>query len=259
MKKAVFFDIDGTLWNEQMQIPQSTVEAIRALRRAGHYAFLCSGRSRSNIRNTRLLGIGFDGIVAACGADIEFHGEKMYEKLLSREELAHALSVIEKHHIAVVLEGPQYVYVNEEEFIDDPFIDYLRRELGEDVKPIRGTERYLVNKMSAATNGADIAQVRKELGDGFDVIVHNPNLIEITPRGITKATGIERVCERLGLSREDTYAFGDSPNDLEMLEFVAHGIAMGNAVAIVRRAADHVTTDIMENGIRNGLLHYGLI
>lgn len=259
MKKAVFFDIDGTIWNEQMQIPQSTIEAVRALREAGHYAFLCSGRSRSNIRSPRLLEIGFDGIVAACGADIEFRGEKVYEKLLSKEEVEHALSVIEKHHISVVLEGPQYVYVNEDEFTEDPFIDYLRRELGEDVRPIRGTREYQVNKMSAATNGADIDQVREELGSAFEVIVHNPGLIEIIPRGITKATGIGKMCELLGIQGEATYAFGDSPNDLEMLGFVAHGIAMGNAASAVRQAADYVTSDIMADGIRNGLQHYGLI
>ena len=74
MKKAVFFDIDGTLWNEHMQVPESTTKAIRELRNAGNYAFLCSGRSRSNIRSEKILGIGFDGIVAACGTHIEYEG-----------------------------------------------------------------------------------------------------------------------------------------------------------------------------------------
>ena len=63
MKKAVFFDIDGTLWNYQMQIPESAVWAIRKLREDGHYAFICSGRSRSNIQSPKLLGIGFDGFL----------------------------------------------------------------------------------------------------------------------------------------------------------------------------------------------------
>ena len=77
MKKAVFFDIDGTLWNEHMQVPESTTKAIRELRNAGNYAFLCSGRSRSNIRSEKILGIGFDGIVAACGTHIEYEGKKV--------------------------------------------------------------------------------------------------------------------------------------------------------------------------------------
>ncbi|MBP3487667.1 MAG: Cof-type HAD-IIB family hydrolase [Roseburia sp.] len=259
MKKAVFFDIDGTLWNERMQIPQSTPDAVRALRASGHYAFLCSGRSRANIRTPKLLEIGFDGMVAACGADIEFQGESIFQKLMSQEEVEHALSVIGRHHISAVLEGPKYVYAKEEEFAGDPFITLLRKELDKDMKSIDQTTVYEVNKMSAATNGADIEAVRDELGDAFSVIVHNPKLIEIVPRGITKATGIQKLCGYLNIQRENTYAFGDSPNDLEMLEYVAHGIAMGNAGAAVRQAADYVTTDIMDDGIRNGLKYYGLI
>ena len=56
-----------------------------------------------------------------------------------------------------------------------------------------------------------------ELVPHFDVIEHNPQLIEVVPKGYTKATGIAQVCDMLGIARENTYAFGDSTNDLEML------------------------------------------
>ena len=97
MKKAVFFDIDGTLWNYQMQIPESTVWAIRKLRENGHYAFICSGRSRSNIQSPKLLGIGFDGVVASCGAHIDFHKETAYQVLLNEKQVTHALNVLKKY------------------------------------------------------------------------------------------------------------------------------------------------------------------
>ena len=75
----------------------------------------------------------------------------------------------------------------------------------------------------------------------------------------TKATGIQKVCEMLAISHEDTYAFGDSANDLEMLSYVAHSVAMGNGTDEVKRTAEFVTTGVNEDGIYNGLLHYGLI
>ena len=259
MKKAVFFDVDGTLWNEQMQIPASATCAIRALRESGNYAFICSGRSRAAICNEELLGIGFDGVVAACGAHVDFHGETVYEHLLTPRQAAYAISMVQKHHMLAVLEGPRYVYVNLEDFGDDPYVIYLRKELGANVKTIAGTDTFEINKLSVDLKGADMELVSREFGEEFDLIVHNSWLAEILPKEHSKATGIKRVCEHLGIAREDTYAFGDSANDLDMLDFVAHGIAMGNGTAEAKHAAEYVTTDIMDNGIKNGLLHYGLI
>lgn len=259
MKKAVFFDIDGTLWNEKMQIPQSTVAAVAALRAAGHYAFICSGRSRSNIKDGELLSIGFDGVLAACGTHIDFQDESVFERLLEHSEVEYALNVMKRHGVSVILEGPAYIYLNEEEFGEDPFVAYLQRELGEKVKRITTEGVFRANKMSGTLNGANLKQVGAELGELFDIIAHENEIIEIVPKGYSKATGIEYVCNLLGIERENTYAFGDSANDLEMLDFVAHGIAMGNATVEAKRAAEYVTTDIMEDGIWNGLKHYGLI
>ncbi len=259
MKKAVFFDIDGTLCNEYMQLPESTVCAVRKLRENGHYAFICSGRSRANIRNPKLLEIGFDGIVAACGSHIDLREEKTFEQLWTKEQVAHVLSVTRRHHMPVVLEGPQHIYVDEKEFADDPYVIYLRKELGEDIRTIEDSTEIRMNKMSALLNGADAGEIIREFGEDFDVILHNEELIEVNLNGCSKVTGIQRVCRMLDIPLESTYAFGDSANDVGMLQYVAHGIAMGNGTDAAKQAADFVTTDIMEDGIKNGLAHYGLI
>ena len=86
MKHAVFFDIDGTLLDEHMQIPKSAITAIRKLRDNGDFAFLCSGRTRVNIYTKELLeDIGFDGIIAGCGTHIEYHGSDVFEKTIPQE------------------------------------------------------------------------------------------------------------------------------------------------------------------------------
>lgn len=259
MRKAVFFDIDGTLWDEKMQIPQSTKEALKRLRENGHYAFLCSGRSRSNIRSPRLLELGFDGVVAACGTHIDFHKETIFEKLLSKEQVAHILNVLDEHGILAVLEGPQYIYVDEDSFEDDPYVIYLRRELGEFLKPIRGNNEIVINKLSIAAKKEMMEQLLLELGEEFTGIYHEEEVVEIIPSGYSKATGIEKVCEIFDIPLENTYAFGDSANDLEMLRYVAHGIAMGNGTKEAKESAGYITDALWEDGIQNGLAHYGLI
>ena len=65
MSKLIFFDIDGTLWDEKMIIPESTKEAIAKLKEKGHKTFICSGRPRANIMEESLHELGFDGIIAA--------------------------------------------------------------------------------------------------------------------------------------------------------------------------------------------------
>lgn len=260
MQNIVFFDIDGTLWDENMQIPASTVAAIKELQSGGSYAFLCSGRSRANIKSRHLLDIGFDGIIAACGTSIEYRGESIFEQLLSAEQVTHILRALKAHNIPAVLEGPEYIYVNPEEFLDDPYVIYPRKELKEQVAEI-GTDmsRIVINKLSAALKGADVERFKRDLGEAYDVIIHEDDIIEINPHGHSKATGIEKVCDLLHISHENTYAFGDSANDLEMLSYVSHGIAMGNGTAVAKAAAEYVTTDIHADGIAQGLRHYGLI
>lgn len=259
MKKAVFFDIDGTLWDRHMKIPGSTVEAVKRLRENGHYAFICSGRSRANICSPALLEIGFDGVVASCGAHIDFQEDRVFELLLSKEQVAYALDVLNRHQIPVILEGPQYIYLDEAKFQEDPYVLYLKKELGEKVKGICENTDFVINKMSISIKNANLDAVIEELHEMFDFIVHGEEIAEIIPKGYSKATGIEKVCEIFDIPLESTYAFGDSANDLEMLDFVAHGVAMGNGTREAKQAAEFVTTPIDENGIQNGLIHYGLI
>lgn len=70
-RKIVFFDIDNTLWDYSLAIPESTRRAISELRRNGHLAFINSGRSRGYIRDENLFSLGFDGVVSSCGEMIE--------------------------------------------------------------------------------------------------------------------------------------------------------------------------------------------
>lgn len=74
-------------------------------------------------------------------------------------------------------------------------------------------------------------------------------LIEVAARGISKATGLAEVADRLGVSPERTIAFGDMPNDVEMLRWAGHGVAMANAHPAVLAVADEVTGPNSEDGV----------
>lgn len=261
MSKIVFFDIDGTIWDWDTNIPESAITAIRQLRANGHKAFLCSGRSRGNIRSPKLFDIGFDGVIAACGNHVEMDGTILYEKILEPELVKKIVSLCEEHHMPVVLEGPVKHWLSEKGFEEDPYVDYMIADMGEDAVFLHGyTEDIHINKFSAdVLPDTNYEAIKAELEDEFDFMMHDDVVLECSPKGTSKATGIEWLCNHLGIAMEDTYAIGDSVNDLDMLQFVEHGIAMGNGTQVAKDAAEYVTTDIHENGIENALKHYGLI
>lgn len=260
MKNAVFFDIDGTLWDRHMKIPQSTVSAIRKLRENGNYGFICSGRSRAAICTPELLDIGFDGIVASLGTHIEYQGDMIFEKYMDQEEIENILAILHTYGMRGILEGREYLYVNSREFAGDIYIDYLRQLVGNRFLEMQKDTLFSnVNKLSADLTGGDIEGIKKMLLPEYELIFHEEKVVEIAPKGYSKAVGIEKVCEYLGVLRENTYAFGDSANDLEMIGYVSYGIAMGNGTEDIKQAADYVTDSVERDGIEKGLKHFGLI
>ncbi|MCQ2493414.1 MAG: Cof-type HAD-IIB family hydrolase [Lachnospiraceae bacterium] len=259
--KIAFFDIDGTLWDSKFMVPESAKEAIRQFRASGNMAFICSGRARGNIIAKQLHDIGFDGVLAACGNHVELNGEVLYEKLLNDEQVKKCIEVAEKSGIPIVLEGPKTHWISEKGFENDPYIDYLYEMLGDHAKVLRGYEPEMrVNKFSADVwDNLDYESIKHELEDFLDFIEHDGVVVEFIPKGTSKATGIKWLCEYLKVDTEDTYAFGDSINDKDMLEFVGHGVCMGNGTEAAKAVAEYITTDIHDDGIYNAMKHYNLI
>ena len=86
----------------------------------------------------------------------------------------------------------------------------------------------------------------------------NDSAIDIVAKGGSKVTGIEKYLYIKGYTKEESAAFGDGENDMEMLKYVGKGIAMGNASDFVKSVADYVTSDIDNDGVEKGLNKLGL-
>lgn len=259
-KKALFFDIDGTLWDHTNHIQKSTIEGIRAARSNGHFAFICSGRARAYIQDPNLLAVGFDGVVAGCGTHIELDGKLIYQKLIDREVAVRTVETVRKYGMRPILEGPEYLYMDETEFGGEIYGQKLKHELKDRLVGISDhTGEWVINKLSCATEGADCEGCFNELQEYYTYLIHNIAVVEMVPQGHTKATGIAKVCEYLGIPRADTFAFGDSVNDLAMLEYAGVGVAMGSGTDDAKAAADYVTSDLQDDGIYRAMLHFGLI
>ena len=259
-KKAVFFDIDNTLWDFQNRIPPSAIAAIRRLRRNGHLALICSGRSRAFIQNPALLAIGFDGILSGCGTLLEYQGRTLFYHQVAPPLAEQTVRALKSYGFRIILEGREYLYFDPEDFAGDLYGDKLTAELGDRLRTVRDHWGvWEMSKLSCDTRGCDQAAGLHAVAADFDAIVHNENVVELVPRGFSKGSGIRRFCSMIGHDPADTVAFGDSNNDLDMLETCGVGVAMGNAAEHVKQCADMVTTDLHDDGIWNACEKLGLI
>ena len=259
----IFFDIDGTLWDYKNHIPDSTAKAIKKARANGHKCFINTGRSRAFVQDRELLNIGFDGIVSACGCMIEYKDSVVFNYLVSEEDSVRTIESVRRNSLKPILEGPEHLYIDIDDFRGNMFVDKIMHEIGSSVLGITDNHgRWKMNKLSCDFRGSDSDRCFSELSDLYSFMIHDEHdekVVEMVPKGYDKGTGILTVCKILGVNTEDTMAFGDSINDREMLETAGISVAMGRSDDRVKEICDH-TTDLLENdGIWKGLELFGII
>lgn len=275
--KIIFFDIDGTVWDWSEVIPDSTCIAVRELIAGGHLPVICSGRAKSHLLSKSLTDMGFRDMVAACGGYVEADGVILYDNHLDDRQIQKVIELSEECRLPIVLEGPEYHWISEKGFEKDDFVDRMYKNMGDRaVCGLKYSKGMVVNKVAGdILNCSDYYKFKSLLEDDFDFIEHglalnvdqNPGLednaiqgvYEIVPKGTHKAFGIEKYCEYRGINPKDTIAVGDSANDIEMLETVGYGIAMGNATGHIRDIADYITDDIHNDGLYNAMKYLKLI
>ena len=259
-KKVLFFDIDNTILTRNNEIPESTFEAFKKLHENGHLVFVNTGRSRAYVQDENLLSLGFDGFITGCGTMIEYNGKLIKDSCLDIDLVEYTVNTLRKYKIRPILEGKDYLYFDESEFGTDPYGVKLKRELGERRLTIEHEWRkWEIYKYACDTTGADRGPCFEELKEYYDFMIHNERVVEIVPKGCHKGIGILEVCEYLGVDVNDTVAFGDSANDIGMLETAGIAVVVGNGSEAAKAHADYVTTDLLDDGIYNACKYLKLI
>ena len=275
--KYIFLDVDGTLVNFQSKIPDSTVEALKRAQKNGHKVIIATGRQKSQIYPWLLEKVQFDGILACCGAYLEYQGKEIYESVCSPEKLAFLIDFFHEHGIFYFLQtkGDLYTEPHDLEKIRNFMIErgnppeLIDSVIGGAVTTDDPKSLDCIEKLAYYDSPFGIEETKARLGDYFEVVTYSLGKApdgkaetfhgEINFDGTSKATGIKNFMEIVGAPLCDTIAVGDSGNDLEMIKFAEIGVAMGNASDDVKALADLVTTDIDDNGIYNAFVRLGLI
>ncbi|HWT26475.1 MAG TPA: Cof-type HAD-IIB family hydrolase [Mobilitalea sp.] len=258
--KIIFFDIDGTILSHRTdRIAASTIAAIKMAQQNGHLAFINTGRTIAEIEK-EITNVGFDGLICGCGTYISYHDNVLLHKSIPSELLPTLVKDLLDNKFEVILEGTSAVYYDDH--TTHPRIIKIRDQQishNFNVKdlddPAISFDKFCI--WTASDEG--FQNFYDKYKDTFDFIDRKKRFYEVVPKGYSKATGIEFLLKHLNIPHENTYALGDSTNDLSMLNFVKHSIAMGNSHEDIRNIVSFVTEDVDQDGIAYALKHFSII
>lgn len=254
-EKVLFFDIDGTLLDTRIgvnEIPESVKQEMKRLHDLGHKLFISSGRPRAML-DDKLLNAGFDGFVLANGAYVEIDGKSIYEDRMDTELTIKTMEMLEKLNCAYMIETAKNVYLEKENELYDFFYkEGFAQRFKTDFDKYDVITRAL--KIETNVTDQDRERVVDYIQNHFGYIVNfdehgSQNAFELYSPTISKAVGIQKVLEYYKLNRDDSYAFGDGLNDLEMIQYCHVGVAMGNAVDKLKEAADLICQSTAQDGL----------
>lgn len=255
--KLLALDIDGTLTNSQKEITPVTLEALERLQQSGVRLILASGRPTPGLERFAeqlrlkehggyLLSFNGGHIVEAAT------GRVLYDRVLPQERLPDLVDAAREYGTALMsYEGRDAITEQPE----DRYICYEARINGLSVRGIASFRDYVtfpVNKCLMTADGDYLARVEEWMRERFpdlDVYRSEPFFMELMPKGVNKATGLERLLQVLGHRREELVCCGDGFNDVSMIRFAGLGVAMENAQPPAREAADFITRSNDEDGV----------
>ena len=272
--KLIFLDIDGTLTSPGSNVPpDSALAAIREARENGHKVFLCTGRNHAML--SPLLDYGcFDGAVASGGGYVFCGDRVLYDCPMSEQQKDTALRLFKEQGVFRTIEARDAAYCDEglADFLNEAsggnselvrWRKALEKDLG--IRPMReydGRPLYKVIFMCSSVDQLAPAIEAREKEFYFlvqDVAAANCINGELINRKFDKGLGIRRMAEALDFPIEDTVGFGDSMNDLEMIETVGTSVCMANGSPQLKRKSDLVCPAVEEDGLAWGFRKLGLV
>lgn len=267
-RKVVFFDIDGTLTSEiDGSIPNSVKDSISQARSNGHLMFINTGRTMQNVE-ARFRDIGFDGYICGCGTNIYVSANNSLTEILHIEQPHSVVELIyneaRKYELDLLFESKHYVCFDT---IHDFVTAGAKRQYQHfvdrnyDMSQIIEDNNFTCDKFVIwFKNISDLSSFRKVSDTLFDCIDRGGNFREFVPHNYSKATGIQKILDYYNIPLTDSYAFGDSNNDLSMLSYVNYSIAMGNSTpSSLLSDASFATKKASEDGIYFALSQLGFL
>lgn len=252
--KLIASDMDGTLLDENGQVPPETFDLILALREHGVRFVASSGRRYDRLCDFFSPVKDRMDFVASNGAQVFADGVQIDREVYSHlaiRRLAKTVAMFPNMHLALFDRTKSYLLDDEDKFV---------REVDKDLPNVERiyelpSPQVSIIKASIFCDDGNVMDnayvLQRELGGLFTFAPSGSSYIDAMQPGISKASGIAQVMEYHGIDVSEVMAFGDAMNDYEIIRFVGTGCAMANGRPALRAVADRVIGSNVEHAVQS--------
>lgn len=252
--KLIASDMDGTLLDENGQVPPETFDLILALREHGVRFVASSGRRYDRLCDFFSPVKDRMDFVASNGAQVFADGVQIDREVYSHlaiRRLAKTVAMFPNMHLALFDRTKSYLLDDEDKFV---------REVDKDLPNVERiyelpSPQVSIIKASIFCDDGNVMDnayvLQRELGGLFTFAPSGSSYIDAMQPGISKASGIAQVMEYHGIDASEVMAFGDAMNDYEIIRFVGTGCAMANGRPALRAVADRVIGSNVERAVQS--------
>ena len=252
--KLIASDMDGTLLDENGQVPPETFDLILALRERGVRFVASSGRRYDRLCDFFSPVKDHMVFVASNGAQVFADGVQIDREVYSHlaiRRLAKTVAMFPNMHLALFDRTKSYLLDDEDKFV---------REVDKDLPNVERiyelpSPQVSIIKASIFCDDGNVMDnayvLQRELGGLFTFAPSGSSYIDAMQPGISKASGIAQVMEYHGIDASEVMAFGDAMNDYEIIRFVGTGCAMANGRPALRAVADRVIGSNVEHAVQS--------
>ena len=272
-RKIIFLDIDGTLTPAGSNTPpESAMDAVRKAQAKGHKVFLCTGRNPAML--APVLALGFEGAVAGAGGYV-FAGDKvLFDCPMTPEQIETGMRLLKENGVFRTIEAKDATWGDEDlgDFLaqageGNSELVRWRKALAEQLNILPMSEydgRPIYKIVFMCSEASQLEPARAALEKDFSFVVQDVAAQhclngELINRKFDKGRGVKIVADYYGADISDTIGFGDSMNDLEMIETVGYSVCMDNGSPALKEKSDLVCPAVEEDGLYWAFEKLGLI
>jgi len=256
MKKYLFFDIDGTLYDSNKRLPKEAKEAVFEAKQNGHEVFIATGRAPFMIKDV-LRDLEIDSYICFNGQYIVYKNEVILHNEIDSEQLTLVSEFANgRNHPMVYMNATKMVSSIAFHPHIEESISSLKFPHPEHIEEFYQNEE-IYQALVFCSKEEELAY--KETFPQLKFVRWHRVSADILPTGASKANAIKLLCQKFHIPMEDTIAFGDGLNDIEMLETVGFGVSMGNGHELALKRAQYVTAHVDDNGLAKALKYLKLI